>query len=98
MNSVRSVVAVPPFLHDQMGARLDGRSHRFGREAERFEKESASSKRQRRKRGDDYNQAVPTAVPGALDRPVVPGKAIRMDRADDRNQQQDSVAGQLPAA
>src|SRR5258708_2002613 len=80
-----------------MGARLNGRSHRFGRKAERFEKESARSKRQRRKRSGDSNQAIPTAVPRPLDRSVAPGKAIRMDRANDRNEQQDSVAGQLPA-
>src|SRR5205809_7399316 len=81
-----------------MGARLDGWNHRSGGKAERFEEESASSKRQRRKRRDYSNQAIPTAVPSALERPVVSGEAIRMDRANYRDEQQDSVASQLSAA
>src|SRR5439155_14807389 len=98
VNSVRSVIAIPPLLHNQMGARLDGWNHRSGGKAERFEEESASSKRKRRKRRDYSSQAIPTAVPRALERPVVSGEAIRMDRADYRYEQRDSVADQLPVA
>src|SRR5205814_384499 len=97
VNSVRSVVAVPPLLHDQVSARFDGWNHRFRRKAERFVKESTNPERQRRKRDAYSDQAVPTAVPRALDRPVVPGEAIRMDRADYRDEQQSSVAGQSAA-
>src|SRR6266571_3746058 len=81
-----------------MRARLNGWSHRCGRKAERFEKESASSKRQRRKRSDDSNQAIPAAVPRALERSVVSGEAVGMDRANYRNEQRDSVASRLPFA
>src|SRR5881296_3256508 len=82
-----------------MRARLNGWSHRSGRKAERFEKESADSKRQRRKRSDYSNQAIPTAIPRAPEQfPVVSGEAIRMDRANYRNEQRDSVASQLSAA
>src|SRR5712691_7635226 len=81
-----------------MGARLNRWNHRSGRKAERFEKESASSKRQRRKRSDYSSQAIPTAVPRAPERPVVSGEAIRMDRANNRNKQRDNDSSQLPAA
>jgi len=82
-----------------MGARLNRWSHRSGLKAERFEKESANSKHQRRKRSDYSNQAIPTAVPRAPEQfPVISGEAIRMDRANYRNEQRDNPAGQLPAA
>src|SRR5258708_36892457 len=81
-----------------MGARLDGWSHRFRRKAERFKKECASPERQRRERGAYSNQAVPAAVPGAPDLPGASGEAIRMARADYRDEQRDSVASQLPVA
>src|SRR5207245_11600912 len=81
-----------------MRARLNGWSHRSGRKAERFEKESASSKRQRRKRSDDSNQAIRAAVPRALERSVVSGETVGMDRANYRNEQRDSAASRLPFA
>src|SRR6266571_7168109 len=99
MNSVRSVISIPPFPYNQLGTRLNRWSHRSGCSAERFEKESASSKRQRRKRSDYSNQTIPTAVPRAPEQfPVVSGEAIRMDRANHRNEQRDSIASQPPAA
>src|SRR6266852_6958441 len=81
-----------------MGARLNGWSHRFRRKAERLEKESTNPECQPRKRSAYSNQAIPTAVPGAPEHPGVSGDAIRMDRADYRNEQRDSVASQLPVA
>src|SRR6267378_1128644 len=81
-----------------MGARLNRWSHRFRRQAERFEKESANPERQRHKHSSYSNQAVPAAVPGAPDRSVVSGEAIGMDRASYRDEQQTSVASQLPVA
>src|SRR6266571_1714864 len=81
-----------------MGASFNGWSHRFRRKAERLEKESTNPERQRRKRSDYSNQAVPAAVPRAPDHPGVSGEAIRMDRANYRDEQLDSVPGQLPVA
>src|SRR5437773_9590778 len=98
MNTVCSVIATPPHLNNQMGARLNGWSHRFGRKAERFEKESTNTECQSRKRSAYSKQAVPAAVPGAPEHLGVSGEAIRMDRANYRDEQRDSVAGQLPVA
>src|SRR5690349_4654117 len=81
-----------------MGARLDGRNHRPRGKAERLEEENADSKRERRKRGDYSDQAIPAAVPRAPEQfPVASREAVRMNRADQGNEQRDEIPGQFPA-